>query len=172
MAFNPSLNNQPHTPYKRRMPSVARVVEYWRTHPQMWMKGQVIGWNIPFCFGCGWIPPVKIHDDFKWKGASSFLDRAHLEDHCLRGNDNPSNIVFLCPLCHSVMPHFASRKKALRWVSERYSHRIQTPSAALHDTSWQIYTNAHPCCDRDNIRQQYVAFVESIMLQDLTTLCR
>ena len=33
MAFNPSLNNQPHTPYKRRMPSVARVVEYWRTHP-------------------------------------------------------------------------------------------------------------------------------------------
>ena len=43
MAFNPSLNNQPHTPYKRRMPSVARVVEYWRTHPQMWMKSQVIG---------------------------------------------------------------------------------------------------------------------------------
>lgn len=100
MASNPVLAEQHH--YKRHMPSVATVVKYWRTHPQPWMKGVVIGWNIPFCFACGWIPPVKIHEGFKWKDVSRFLERAHLQNHCVRGNDKPSNIVLLCPLCHSA----------------------------------------------------------------------
>ena len=123
MASDPVLAEQHH--YKRHMPSVATVVKYWRTHPQPWMKGVVIGWNIPFCFACGWIPLVKIHDGFKWKDISRFLERAHLQDHCECGNDRPWNIVLLCPLCHSAMPRFTSRKKALHWVSERYSHRMQ-----------------------------------------------
>lgn len=137
MTSDPVLAEQHH--YKRHMPSVATVVKYWRTHPQPWMKGVVIGWNIPFCFACGWIPPVKIHDGFKWKDVSRFLERTHLQNHCVRGNDKPSNIVLLCPLCHSAMsamPRFQSRKEALHWVSERYSHRMRTPSTALHDVSW------------------------------------
>lgn len=75
MVSDPVLAEQRH--YKRHMPSVATVVTYWRTHPQPWMKGVVIGWNIPFCFACGWIPPVKIHKGFKWKDTSRFLERAH-----------------------------------------------------------------------------------------------
>jgi hypothetical protein len=71
----------------------------------------------------------------------------------------------LCPLCHSAMPRFKSRKKALHWVSERYSHRMRTSSTALHDASWQIYTGTHPCCDRDDIRELYKLFLISIMLQ-------
>ena len=46
MASDPVLAEQHH--YKRHMPSVATVVKYWREHPQPWMKGVVIGWNIPF----------------------------------------------------------------------------------------------------------------------------
>ena len=163
MASDPVLAEQRH--YKRHMPSVATVVKYWREHPQPWIKGVVIGWNIPFCFACGWIPPVKIHEGFKWKGASRFLERAHLQDHCVRGNDKPSNIVLLCPLCHRAMPRFQSRKEALHWVSERYSHRMRTSSTALHDASWQIYTDTHPCCDREGIRRLYKLFLISIMLQ-------
>lgn len=173
MASNPVLDEQHH--YKRHMPSVATVVKYWRTHPQPWMKGVVIGWNIPFCFACGWIPPVKIHEGFKWKGASRFLERAHLQNHCMRGNDKPSNIVLLCPLCHSAMsamPRFTSRKEALHWVSERYSYRMRTSSTALHDASWQIYTDTHPCCDRDDIRKLYELFLISIMIQAQAALNR
>lgn len=114
------------------------------------------------------LPPMKIHEGFKWKDASRFLERAHLQNHCIRGNDKPSNIVLLCPLCHramSAMPRFQSRKEALRWVSERYSHRMRTSSTALHDASWQIYTDTHLCCDKDDIRELYKLFLISIMLQ-------
>mgnify|MGYP001744170858 CR=1 FL=1 len=170
MASNPKQAKQRH--HKRHMPPVAKVVKYWSEHPKPWMKGVVIGWNIPFCFACGWIPPMKIHEGFKWEGASRFLERAHLQDHCVCGNDKPSNLVFLCPLCHSAMPRFKSRKKALRWVCERYSHRMRTSSTALqalHDASWQLYTDTHPCRDRDDIRELYRLFLISIMLQAETT---
>lgn len=166
MTSNPKQAEQHH--YKRHMPSVATVVKYWRTHPQSWMKGVVIGWNVPFCFACGWIPPLKIHEGFKWKDVSRFLERAHLQNHCVRGNDKPWNIVLLCPLCHSAMsamPRFTSRKEALHWVPKRYSHRMRTSSTALHDASWQIYTNTHPCCDKDDIRELYKLFLISIMIQ-------
>lgn len=163
MASNTKQTEQRH--YKRHMPSVATVVKYWSEHPKPWMKGVVIGWDIPFCFACGWIPPVKIHEGFKWKDTTRFLERAHLQAHCVRGNDKPSNIVLLCPLCHSQMPHFTSRKEALHWVSQRYAHRVRTPSTALHDASWQMYTDSHPCLDRDELRQQYALFLTSIMIQ-------
>ena len=116
------------------------------------------------------IPPLKIHEGFKWKDTSHFLERAHLQAHCVRGNDKPSNIVLLCPLCHRAMPHFTSREEALCWVSERYSYRVRTASTALHDVSWQLYTDTHPCCDRDELRQQYKLFLISIMIQAQATL--
>ena len=156
--------------HRRHPPKIARIVEYWRTHPQPWMKGCVIGWSVPFCFGCGWIPPVQTHKGFKWEGVTRFLDRAHLQDHHFHGNDKPSNMVFLCPLCHSQMPSFQSRKKALQWVAQRYTHRVQTPITALHDVSWQMYTDSHLCLDRDNFRQQYELFLTSIMIQAQASL--
>lgn len=38
---------------ERQMPSMSKIIDYWKEHTQPWMKPAVIGWGEPCCFACG-----------------------------------------------------------------------------------------------------------------------
>ena len=76
MASDPVLAEQHH--YKRHMPSVARVVKYWRTHPQPWMKGVVIGWNIPLNSISSYLTTVSSSSSTGCSGTLRLLKRKHI----------------------------------------------------------------------------------------------
>lgn len=124
---------------ERQMPPMSKIIDYWKEHTQPWMKPVVIGWGEPCCFACGWMPPV-----LGWNQANAFLDRAHLQDHVVCGDDSPSNLVPLCHLCHSVMPEFDDRQQALDWVKSRYERYCTTRYLRLLQESWQSFTDNHP----------------------------
>ncbi len=117
----------------RVMPSMAAIVDYWASQgaDPRWASWY-IGWGEPFCFGCAWLPPVDRRKD-SWHAARIWLDRAHLEDHCVHGDDTPPNIVPLCRICHRAMPDFDDRDAALAWVTAR----------PRRSSLWQIWTDAH-----------------------------
>ena len=123
---------------ERRMPSMDKIINYWKQHTQPWMKPAVIGWGEPCCFGCGWMPPSPMNQ------ANAFLDRAHLQDHVVCGDDSPSNLIPLCHLCHSVMPEFNDRQEALEWVKNRYERYCTTHYLQLLQGCWQSFTDNHP----------------------------
>lgn len=109
------------------MPGIPEIAAHWQQQDPLWLVSAVIGWGEPFCFGCGWLPPVTV-----WGSAGSFLDRAHLQDHCVAGDVSAGNLVMLCHLCHEAMPEFTERAAALEWVQ-----RVPRRSDA-----WQMYTDA------------------------------
>lgn len=114
----------------RGMPSMDRIIDYWRQQdrPELEAIATEIGWGAPFCFGCGWMPPVVRDRKTSWKVAGGWLDRAHLHDRFDGGPDEPHNIVPLCHQCHDDMPEFGSydgetaeeaKAAAWQWVTER-----------------------------------------------------
>lgn len=115
------------------MPSMPVLVAYWREHADEVpsLRSHWIGWGEPFCFACGWLAPVADGPD-AWTRATGWLDRAHLQDHWIAGDDSPRNLVPLCHECHEEMPHFVDRDAALAWVASR-------PDA---DPLWQSFTDA------------------------------
>jgi hypothetical protein len=103
------------------MPVMNKIIDYWRTDPVSdtpALKSYWIGFGEPFCFGCGWLPPVQYGRKNSWRVAAKWLDRAHLKDHCNGGENEPPNLVPLCHLCHHGMPSFESRDAALQWVCD------------------------------------------------------
>lgn len=118
----------------RNMPPVAAIVAHWRSHADELpsLEAHWIGWGEPFCFACTWMPPVPDGKRDSWERASRWLDRAHLQDHCVAGNDDAANLVLLCHLCHDDMPPFDTRDDALAWVAAR-------PRA---EGDWQAFTDA------------------------------
>ena len=98
------------------MPSIEAVIDFWVEQDVEWLHGYYIGWGEPFCFACDWLPPVKDGGRAAWVRAGSWLDRAHLQDHVVAGDDSPSNIVMLCHLCHDEMPEHDDREEAIEWV--------------------------------------------------------
>lgn len=111
-------------PSPRVTASIHAIVDYWAEADPPQLHSHFIGWGEPFCFGCGWLAPVRDANTEKalpraWQTASQWLDRAHLQDHCLGGPGEPANLVMLCHLCHAGMPSFASRGDALQWVFDR-----------------------------------------------------
>lgn len=111
-------------PGPRVTASIHAIVDYWAEADPPQLHSHFIGWGEPFCFGCGWLAPVRDANTEKalpraWQTASQWLDRAHLQDHCLGGPGEPANLVMLCHLCHAGMPSFASRGDALQWVFDR-----------------------------------------------------
>lgn len=113
-------------PIPRRMPQMKEIIAYWREHVDEIPTLRRIGWGEPFCFACGWLAPgLRPRWDTKW------FDRAHLEDHAEHGNDEVSNIVPMCHLCHDEMPSFRQRENGLAWVIDR----------PLRDPRWQLFTD-------------------------------
>jgi hypothetical protein len=136
--------------FVRHTPSIEKIIDYWREHVEATaavgqdgqayecdegkpvgdlprLKAYWIGWGEPFCFGCGWLAPVD-----RWSQASRWLDRAHLQDFCVAGDDSVKNLVMLCHLCHNAMPEFDDRASALQWVAN------QKPKSG----PWQLWTDA------------------------------
>lgn len=110
------------------MPTMKQIVDYWHENEQPWLKGWYIGWGEPFCFACGWLPPIW---DGSWSLAHRWLDRAHLHDRAFGGPDEPSNLVPLCHLCHLDMPDSPTRTHGLNWVKD---HRTR-------DFLFQLWTD-------------------------------
>lgn len=130
-------------PGRKSPPPLRRIVAYWRAAGETSavlpdLAAWWIGWGEPFCFACGWLPPVPDGLEESWDLAGSWLDRAHLVDHARGGSSEPSNLVPLCHLCHddmTVTVSFDRREPALRWVAERVS---PMPLPSL----WQSFTDA------------------------------
>lgn len=97
------------------------VIDYWREHaPEVFpdIQASWIGWYEPFCFRCGWLPPLPEVDPYqRWTAIGGWLELAHLQDHCAGGSDKPENLVPLCEFCHHAMPEFPEgRDRAIAWV--------------------------------------------------------
>jgi hypothetical protein len=129
------------------MPTLNKIAEWWAdqdTDPTYGDRLSVIGLGEPFCFRCGWLAPVDdtIPTAQSWRASSSWLDRAHLEDHCETGNDHVSNLVPLCRLCHSEQPEQLSREAALEWVKKGMPLRSHWGWQMLTD-SMDDFPNRH-----------------------------
>lgn len=146
-------------PFERDMPSVDKVIDFWRGDTPEWLDARYIGWGEPFCFGCGWLPPVPDGRKDSWKKANSWLDRAHLQDHWVVGDDSPGNIVMLCQLCHDDMPMFKEREPALEWVRDRA--RCERFWQMLTDQMW---TGRSPSQvpSKNTVLRTRVAYLEAI----------
>lgn len=105
----------------RSMPSMADIARYWS---EEWIGDRrdnqpclvertfgnrfhslMIGWGEPFCFGCGWLPPVNDEQglDRAWSDAGSYLYRAHIVPNSFGGEDAAFNLIPLCAYCHSSL---------------------------------------------------------------------
>lgn len=117
----------------RGMPSIDAIVDYWVEHHDEFadLRSNFIGWGEPFCFACGWLPPVAPGRNFSWRSSGKWLDRAHLADRCVSDDDTPANIVMLCHLCHTDMPEHDDRAAAVAWVQHRRDR----------EDTWQLYTD-------------------------------
>lgn len=162
--------------FVRNTPSIDKIIEHWRAHVHATgaldpsgmpyecdegrpigelprLKAYWIGWGEPFCFGCGWLAPVDT-----WNRASKWLDRAHLQDFCVAGDDSLENLVMLCHLCHNAMPEFDDRASALQWVASREQKEF----------TWQLWTDARflgkdqSNVSRNTLLRQRVECVEAV----------
>jgi len=109
-------------PPKRVMPrvSLTQLADYWReNHRDVFpnLPATARGWDEPFCFRCGWLAPMPDGPSRKWSRATGWLERAHLRDHLTSDDNNMSNMVPLCTICHRGMPDFPdSRDEAIDWM--------------------------------------------------------
>lgn len=94
------------------MPPADRIVAHWAALDPPWLKSWFIGWGEPFCFACGWLPPVRKG----WPSSTRWLDRAHLHDRIFGGPDEPGNLAMLCHLCLYDAPDFHSTQAGIEWV--------------------------------------------------------
>lgn len=93
------------------MPTMAQIASYWRNVTDELgdteelgdrFYGLFRGWGEPFCFACGWMPPV---DDTQpqeraWTDAASWLERAHIIPRSFGGDNACANLIPLCRACH------------------------------------------------------------------------
>lgn len=110
-----------------------------------WLRGTWTGWDEPFCFSCGWLPPVtggqpgnrawhQAVDAGLLLGYSYPLDLRTMLDN----NDNVDGIdddhpwLFLCPCC--AYENTAADGQPNRYLAAR--------DHAVKDAQWQNYTDA------------------------------
>ena len=141
--------------HRPKPPSLSAIIDYWAEPDQEDravlpnLLSWFIGWGEPFCFACGWLPPLRTDKAWAEKDVSQWLDLAHLIDHALGGSSEPSNLVPLCIFCHDAMPSFSERTPALEWILGRES---KMPNPRI----WQLFTDACPLIGRQhrNYRMQ------------------
>jgi hypothetical protein len=157
--------------------SLDAVHDYWRAADETAvvfpeLKSHWIGWGEPFCFGCGWLAPVKDGPNAWAKPATNgWLERAHLVDHFLGGSGRPENLVPLCHLCHDAMPMQETRESALKWVRER---KCELPM----EQAWQLFTDCRGANSGGQSRQvrmhrlkaEYMAVLLRIQTEENATL--
>lgn len=101
---------------KRATASLPHIADWWAEHAPLdlpELRSNWIGWGEPFCFACGWLAPVRDgRNAWSTRKVASWLDRAHLVDHCQGGGGQPDNLVPLCHLCHDEMPPFGPGQRA------------------------------------------------------------
>lgn len=134
----------------RNMPTLAAIADHWSTDRNAYvfqnLEAHVIGWNNPFCFRCGWRPPMppasaaaestatKRQSKPIWQFAAGWLQKAHLAERFSGGSDLPENIVPMCCLCHRQMPGLiSSRGAAIAWINAW--------DPAAQDNDWQQATD-------------------------------
>lgn len=136
------------------MPKLSAIANYWAGLPlivreDLFPHWHGIGptWDVPFCFRCGWMPPVREASEYArlgwikaeakaWDSASGWLEKAHLQEHSLNGTEVVENLVPLCVLCHEEQPRGATRAEGLEFVcSPSLPYVIRLLS--------QTYTDAH-----------------------------
>jgi hypothetical protein len=143
------------TLHRPKPPSLSTIIDYWAEPDQEDkavlpnLRSWFIGWGEPFCFACGWLPPLRTDKAWAEKDVSQWLDLAHLIDHALGGSSEPSNLVPLCIFCHDAMPSFSERTPALEWILGREG---KMPNPRI----WQLFTDACPLIGRQhrNYRMQ------------------
>ncbi len=121
--------------HRGAMPSLPAIMESWaaleiedleEVFPRIRVPS--IGWGEPLCFRCGWLAPVPDAACFKdldadlairkaWKGASGWLERAHLQDHAYGGSSDALNLVPLCVICHEQQPPCETREQGIAFVN-------------------------------------------------------
>ena len=151
------------TPSPRRMPSMVNIVRYWsgredQDRDQLYidfpkLASKYIGWGEPFCFSCGWLVPVRDDGPWldRWRNASSWLERAHLQDRFDGGSDSVSNIVPMCWLCHKVMPICETYERGVQYLNEQESVLAQNLKLREY---WQSFTDAM-CLDCVSPEDEY-----------------
>jgi hypothetical protein len=134
----------------RRMPTLAKVATFWRS--------EYVDFGEPGCLRCEWLCP-ELEADEPWRHVSRWLDRAHLKDRRLGGEDVVQNLVPLCILCHDEMPSFADSGSALAWVR----------AGRQRGWGWQVLTDARVDADPDRtltragIRRMWLRYLEEAM---------
>jgi hypothetical protein len=152
-----------------KQPSLYELAVFWKDQedvPGDWVKFRGIG--EPMCFRCGWMPPVDDEQELSksWRDAGRYLDRAHLADYVITGDNSLRNMIPLCHYpCHRTMPSFNQRDDALDWVATGNGVH---PAATGY---WQRTTD-HPLIllsDRAQMHRLYVhamARWSQIILED------
>jgi len=94
---------------RRCLPSQDRIYEYWSTQETFDVPSEKA------CFAC----------DFE------LVERCHLQDHSLGGDEGVENLVLLCRNCHGLMPFFDDREEAVKWVQAMQSCRGSRSNPSL-----------------------------------------
>jgi len=97
---------------RRRMPTVNRIVEYWRRQ-----EVQIaVEWNeaTDHCWRCGKhlirVSSARHSED------PDFPHRAHIVPRALGGKDDASNLIVLCRSCHAQAPDVADKEFMWEWL--------------------------------------------------------
>ena len=94
------------TLHRPKPPSLSAIIDYWAEPDQEDkavlpnLRSWFIGWGEPFCFACGWLPPLRTDKAWAEKDVSQWLDLAHLIDHALGGSSEPIRLCAIrAPVC-------------------------------------------------------------------------
>jgi hypothetical protein len=102
------------------------IAEYWlgseEGRARLPGNSALIDFGEPSCFACGWMATDPDEEPRIWQvWDRASLHRCHLVPDALGGLDTPTNLVLLCPRCHSEAPDVGDADYMLRWISTHES---------------------------------------------------
>ena len=87
-----------------------------------------IDWGEPCCWACGYYDTTKVKQtDYKssersvfscWNRAT-YLEKCHIIQHSISGDNAPGNFVLMCKKCHSDSPDTSSYETFQAWLNNR-----------------------------------------------------
>jgi len=117
---------------KKRPPTKVSIVDYWIQNAED-LGLEEIDFANPNCFACGQLPSQALGyaanktntpKGLKWSEKTR-LQKAHVVPRSLGGNNEPSNFLLLCDICHKECPDIKDRELVLRWVKNRPNYFIR-----------------------------------------------